>query len=485
MAPNRWLAPNVIWLDRQKKVEQKKQEAPKLFEVVVSNLAELAKINSTPQWRPWPAFLPHLISLRTPLDLAYYSEDDIALVASIDPSSEENEDNGLNTQNPPSEKSTPKLSLNALVQKWVSSNWDWKGINWTKTAMRPLVGVMDDPYNARQLPLMVNCTAGHVAIFGASGWGKTTFLKTLVISLVANHSPDELHIYILDFAGRNLSSLGELPHVGAIITADEDERIQRLFRYINFLLEQRQAILSQAGFNDLYTYNEKHPDQIIPAVLVLIDNFAEIRENFENLLAPLTSLIREARAYGIHFVATGDQTNSIPGKLFSLFTEKYTLKMTDVASYAEVVGRGVPDIASIAGRGYTRVGRTPLEFQIAVPIGPDDGNVQAWDENEQIITLAKKMKQTWNGNWKNKPPATIDILPVRVTLDNLIKGFTPSSKRIVALLGINDQDLQPYILDLQRQGPHFIIVGPPNSGKNHFLADHLAFHGIDPFSARS
>jgi hypothetical protein len=160
---------------------------------------------------------------------------------------------------------------------------------------------------------------------------------------------------------------------------------------------------------------------------------------------------------------------AIPGKLFTLFTEKYTLKLADSSTYGEVVGRGVPDIANIAGRGYTRVGRIPLEFQIALPIGQDESGLQQADENEKLVSLAVKMKQTWGNAWKNKPPATIEILPLRVALENVIKGYRPPAKRVVSILGINDQDLQPYVLDLQRQGPHFIILGPPNSGKTTFL----------------
>ena len=48
-------------------------------------------------------------------------------------------------------------------------------------------------------------------MFGDSGMGKTTLLRTLLLSLVAAHSPDELHAYILDLGGRNFRSFEELP----------------------------------------------------------------------------------------------------------------------------------------------------------------------------------------------------------------------------------------------------------------------------------
>jgi S-DNA-T family DNA segregation ATPase FtsK/SpoIIIE len=52
-------------------------------------------------------------------------------------------------------------------------------------------------------------------LFGASGYGKTTFLRTLIISLSATHSPDEFQTHIM--GGQNLEALKALPHVGTII----------------------------------------------------------------------------------------------------------------------------------------------------------------------------------------------------------------------------------------------------------------------------
>ena len=76
--------------------------------------------------------------------------------------------------------------------------------------MRAVVGILDDPYNARILPLVVDFTKGHAVLFGASGWGKTTFLRTLIVSLASTHSPDEFQAHILDLGGRNLEVLKQV-----------------------------------------------------------------------------------------------------------------------------------------------------------------------------------------------------------------------------------------------------------------------------------
>ena len=51
--------PNVIWVDRPRKsAAQKATEPPKLYDVIVEMMANLAQQESKPQWRPWPEFLP-------------------------------------------------------------------------------------------------------------------------------------------------------------------------------------------------------------------------------------------------------------------------------------------------------------------------------------------------------------------------------------------------------------------------------------------
>jgi len=470
--PQENVSPNVIWLNRPKKSAQQAEEFPKLYDVAVSRLESLAKgENVSKQWRPWPAFLPRNFSLQTPLDLAYMTDNDVALIRGDDGA----HTNGPTTQPVTAEpgatpvaevQETVRVTLNRAVTQWLTSDFRWPGINWAQRAMRPVVGLMDNPYEARQLPLMINLPVGHAVLFGASGWGKTTYLRTLILSLAATHSPDELHIYIMDFGGRNLFAFRDLPHVGAIITAEEEERINRLLRKLGSIIEERQSILSEANLTDIYSYNQKNPAKPLAAVLVVVDNFAEFKENFESLMPTLISLVREARAYGVHFAITADQPNAVPGKLFSLFTERMTLKLSDVTEYNTVVGRGVPDMGNIYGRGVTRVGRIPLEFQVALPLGEEEDPTKRVDEAEQLKRIAQRMNAVWAGAWKGTPPASIETLPIRISLEKAIASAPVSTlKRLMPVIGLDDQNLAWFRLDLARQGPHMVIIGQSNSGK--------------------
>ncbi|MCB8984524.1 MAG: hypothetical protein H6659_11910 [Ardenticatenaceae bacterium] len=459
--------PNVIWHGRQKRAaEESVEELPKVFEMMVDMMEDLAKEQSLPQRTPWPDFLPTSMSLQTPIDATYINPAGLKLMQLPGVSPAPPESNGDTAV--PGEDSLPPVPLNTAVSLWMNDENAWLGIDWAERAMRAIVGLVDNPYNSEQLPLVVDFRRGHAVIFGASGWGKTTFLRTLVASLAATHSPAELHVYILDFGGRQMSVLRDLPHVGQIITPDEEEKVTRLLRKLDQELNRRKTVLSDAGADDLYRYNFANPDAAIPAMLVAIDNFAEFRESFENLMPVLIGLVRESRAYGIHFVASAELPGSLGGKLYSLFTERMALKLSDPTEYSGIVGRGARAIDDIPGRGFIKHDRRALEFQTALPVGlPGEG--RDLDETQKLLILVQAMQEFGRDIPKEKRPSPINTLANRVLLKSILPEppvRTPAvRRRVQPILGIDDLTLEPWLFDMPGQGPHCLIIGPPSSGK--------------------
>ena len=94
-------------------------------------------------------------------------------------------------------------------------------------------------------------------------------------------------------------------------------------------------------------------------MLVLIDNFAEFRQSYEDLIPDLSSLIREGLSKGIYFAVTADQLGSVPGRTQSLFNQKMTLKLADAADRKRDL---VPDVTEwqagddrhVGGRAHVR-----------------------------------------------------------------------------------------------------------------------------------
>ncbi|MBX3010470.1 MAG: AAA family ATPase [Caldilineaceae bacterium] len=467
------------------------ERSPKFYDVVVQLTQQLLQ-GAAPR-SPWPPFLPAALTLSSALE-ADYQQDGYTRLRTLG-------------------QSNLPLVLNPFVQSWWHGQPSWPGVDWGHTAMRAIIGLVDDPYNACQLPLVLDFTKGHVVLFGASGWGKSTLLRTLVTTLAATHAPDEFQAHMLDLGGRNLAMLAAFPHVGSVILPDEDgyeERIQQLLRELNEVVDERKRLFSQAGVSTLYEYNQRAGVARKPAILVIIDNFAEFIETFggheedeTNPFALMIALIRQAKPFGVHFVVTATRLTVLSAKLLSLFTERLTLRLADTDEYRAIVGGNVGEIDEIPGRGYVRIGKMPLEFQTAIGVGTynapghfSDHLGQAATEIEQIRALGKQMGERGAGQWSGQAPFKIGALPKSAPYRQLLAdllGFDRSGSFLEQLeeatrhqwahrrqaaqaewltvpLGIQSGD-KPRTLHFaaKADGVHGLIAGGTGSGKSELL----------------
>ncbi len=438
-----------------------KEEDEPTYDVMVRRMARWAteRYGENPPWRkPWPDPLPTYLSLDQPagIEVDYLRDEDQDYIrAELLP-------------NQP-------FVLAPAIPQWLNGDLKaWKPIDWENRAMRAVIGLIDDPSNAKLQLLKVDMTIGHYTIIGASGWGKSIFLRTVITSLLANHAPDELNLYILDFGSRALQVFEDVMHTGAYIVSHEKERVERLIRLLEDINESRKEIISQANVANLLEYNLKGRPKgrndlpaKMPAVLVVIDNFAEFRNSYEAQFEIFTSLVREGLSNGIYFIVSGEQSNAL-GKLFNLIPERISLKLSDDGEYSTIVGRGARPVDEIPGRGLRRIDRSPLELQVALPLGFIDDEA-AKTEADRLIDFLAVLKKAAAEKDYQRPPQ-IEILENWAVLPNLLvehrahqNGTPVTAAQIV--LGRSDSDLFPAVVTLDAK-PHFIVTGPPSSGKS-------------------
>jgi hypothetical protein len=210
----------------------------------------------------------------------------------------------------------------------------------------------------------------------------------------------------------------------------------------------------------------------VPAVLVVIDNVAMLRENYEMMVEnTIIPLVRRSLASGITFAVSSNGPGGMPSKLLTLFGTQFTFKQNDPDKYIDIVGRGAVEFGDIAGRGYVRMDRRPLELQIALPVGifsEPEGDYRR--EAEELGLLTANMRAEWErrGVAEGTAPAEIPVLENRPLEAVVEEARPPRRKRIESILGVNS-DLQPALFDLKRQAPHFIIAGPSRSGRTTVL----------------
>lgn len=451
--------PVIKWLERPKKKEKKTAataaEQLTIADRVVQVCAQLSldKPDVVKQDKPWPDPLPVLL----PLNAEYISAAMKKLPKVTDAFADAPDDEEESVEDVI--EYNPLLPINKNVDVWLKGGDRWQLVDWeAPNTLTAQVGLIDDPYHARQLPLDISLRSGSVLLFGASGKGKTGFLRTLATTLATTHSPDALWMYALDFGGGGLTPLLDLPHMGAIIGSEEGERVERLINTLKEWLRHRGDLFSG---DSLSVYNKAHPNDVQPAIVVLIDNFAEFRSTYEDLIPDLMALIREGLAKGLYFVVTADQLATIPGRLMSLFNQRLTLKLSDPSDYVAIVGRVPADLDDIPGRGYINVDKTVLECQTALPVSVEVKNAEGelMDISGQIAYLSGLLKKAWNG----KQPKKILRLESIIPLENVLSHA--SDRRLEVVLGKERRDLTYLTLNLKEQGPHFLIQGSPFSGR--------------------
>ena len=231
------------------------------------------------------------------------------------------------------------------------------------------VGLVDFVRTQEQKPLTIDFTkAGHIALYGASGTGKTTFLQTLVYSMVHEYgyTPEELNIYAMDFGGRNLGHLSLLPHTGGVVFADEENKVSELASVLKGIIDERKRLFAD---NNCSTFVDFHAisKMPLPAVLVLIDNFASFRDKYMDIADSFIELISSGSTVGVYFIITGSTKNSIYYKVTEQISTYFTLRMNDPSNYLDIHNIRPPVVPeNISGRGITVINKEIVEFQTAL-----------------------------------------------------------------------------------------------------------------------
>lgn len=112
------------------------------------------------------------------------------------------------------------------------------------------IGMYDDPSRQSQKPYRIDIAdAGNIAICGTNVSGKSTFVQTLIASLITRYKASEVNIYIADFSNKSLRCFEQAPQVGGFVSEDDDDRIRKLIFLINRIISTRKNILGGISFN--------------------------------------------------------------------------------------------------------------------------------------------------------------------------------------------------------------------------------------------
>jgi DNA segregation ATPase FtsK/SpoIIIE, S-DNA-T family len=332
-----------------------------------------------------------------------------------------------------------------------------------------VLGLLDEPAHQEQRPgIWLAERDGSLAIFGASGSGKSTALWAIAASVSSVTSETPPVIYAIDFAGKDLEALEDLPSVGSVIGSDDHERLTRLLTTLRSMIDERGTAFATVRAGSLSDFRRLAPDRArsIPRVFVLIDGFGNFLSTYERIergiwAEMVPKLIAEGRARGIHFVVTADRRNTISNSIYSIIPQRIVLRMSNDDEYGSV---GAPYKVLTNESPSGRALYDGLELQIGVP----GGSLRADEQATALRHLGAQLHRQ-RGGYKAAP---IGVLGTHVSRESL-------AAQVPGAFCVSGSSLLPLRFPLN--DGVFVVAGPMRSGKTSALVSvGEALHSVDP-----
>lgn len=198
----------------------------------------------------------------------------------------------------------------------------------------------------------------HLLVAGATGSGKSVFLRGLVSALAGSRSPDSLDIMIIDPKRLDFAPFRTMPHLrGRPIISDPREAMEWLSDAITSEVDRRQPILESAGVTSATEFYERGGSlEDLRQMVIVVDEFADLvgvlegteRRGFHELIQRYAQL---TRAYGIYLVLATQRpdVNVITGNIkanltariaFSLPSHRDSMTVLDRPGAEDLLGNG-------------------------------------------------------------------------------------------------------------------------------------------------
>ena len=322
------------------------------------------------------------------------------------------------------------------------------------------LGIYDDPDNQYQGTYSVNLTNENLMIIGSAQSGKTNLLQNIIRSISSKYSPDEVNIYIIDFASMVLKTFESLNHVGGVVTSSEDEKLKNLMKLLFTEIETRKEKLLSVGVSSFSAYKEAGMTDL-PQIVLLIDNITALKELYFQEDDELINLCREGLTVGISVVIANAQTAGIGYKYLSNFSSRIAMFCNDSGEYSALFDHCSERIDDIHGRCIVEVDKVHLECQAYLAF-----------EGEKEIDRVNSIKQYIEECNEKNPRGMANIIPVIPdVIDSkfVVSNFSNYMREAGNLvLGLDYATVMPFVLDIRTLGL-LAISGREGAGRHNFI----------------
>ncbi|GAB3910569.1 type VII secretion protein EccC [Kibdelosporangium lantanae] len=242
----------------------------------------------------------------------------------------------------------------------------------------------------------------HGLCIGATGSGKSEFLRTLVLGMLATHSSVNLNFVLVDFkGGATFLGLDSAPHVAATITNLQGDLtlVDRMKDALAGEMNRRQEALKNGGnFKNVWEYEKARENGAdldpLPALFIVVDEFSELLSAKPDFIDLFVAIGRLGRSLQMHMLLASQRLEE--GKLRGLDSHlSYRIGLKTFSAAESRAAIGVPDafeLPSIPGSGYLKFDTsTMVRFKAAYVSGAyRPAGMQAAGPSAAVITSDRR-----------------------------------------------------------------------------------------------
>jgi len=206
----------------------------------------------------------------------------------------------------------------------------------------------------------------HGLIAGMTGSGKSELLQTYIISIALQYSPEDVGFFLIDYKGGGMANLfSDLPHVLGSISNLSGSTVQRAMISIKSENIRRQEIFSHCNVNNIYEYAQCYKGgeviEALPHILIIIDEFAELKKEEPEFMKELISVAQVGRSLGIHLLlATQKPSGTVDEHIRSNARFRLCLRVQDRQDSSDMLSKTDAAYITRAGCAYLQVGNDEI-----------------------------------------------------------------------------------------------------------------------------
>lgn len=319
---------------------------------------------------------------------------------------------------------TKSITMYELLGIYSESDIEY-GENWSHSkvyeSMAAPIGVMAKNQKI-YLDLHEKFHGPHGLVAGTTGSGKSEVLQTYILSMAILFHPYDVSFVLIDFKGGGmLNQFKNLPHLAGTITNIDGREIERSLKSIKAELRKRQEVFSEYGVNHIDQYikkfKEKEAKIPLPHLILIVDEFAELKAEYPDFMSELISAARIGRSLGVHLIlSTQKPSGVVDDQIWSNSKFKICLKVQDKSDSNEMIKVGLAAEIREPGRGYLQVGNNEIFelFQSAysgAAIQEDEEHIKPFEIASVDFAGRRKLIYSNKENEKNeKEEKQLDVI---------------------------------------------------------------------------